>query len=220
MEWLFLGAQFGLDSVRQVFLLFTAILWAVAGLYSGAYLVGHRRDRIFFFLFLLAFSGNVGLILAEDVATFYTFFALMTFSAYGLVVFDGNPRAFRAGRVYIVMAVIGEAMILGAIFLIVRDAPGLLLADLAAVVSESPLRDVIIALTLAGFGVKAGMIGLHMWLPLAHPVAPTPASAVLSGAMIKAGLLGWIHLLPMGAHTSEAWSGIIITLGLAQHSEP
>ncbi len=55
------------------------------------------------------------------------------------------------------------------------------------------------ALLCLGFGVKAGVIGLHVWLPLAHPVAPAPASAVLSGAMIKAGLLGWISVLPLGS---------------------
>ncbi|BBI63441.1 hypothetical protein HSBAA_47470 [Vreelandella sulfidaeris] len=54
------------------------------------------------------------------------------------------------------------------------------------------------ALLFIGFGVKAGVIGVHVWLPLAHPVAPAPASAVLSGVMIKAGLLGWISVLPLG----------------------
>jgi formate hydrogenlyase subunit 3/multisubunit Na+/H+ antiporter MnhD subunit len=60
-----------------------------------------------------------------------------------------------------------------------------------------------------GFGVKAGVIGLHLWLPLAHPVAPTPASAVLSGVMIKAGLVGWLSTLPLGiAGIDEAFQGL------------
>jgi formate hydrogenlyase subunit 3/multisubunit Na+/H+ antiporter MnhD subunit len=212
--WLFLNAHFGLDVPRQIFLLFTSLLYLTAGLYAGAYLDTHRRQRVFVFLYLLTMSGNVGLILAEDIATFYTFFALMTFAAYGLVVFDGTSEAKRAGKVYMVMAVLGEAMILGALFLIVSEAPTLLLADAGEVVAASDYRNIMIALLLGGFGVKAGVVGLHMWLPLAHPVAPTPASAVLSGAMIKAGLLGWMHFLPMGAYDSEVWSVGIIVMGL------
>jgi formate hydrogenlyase subunit 3/multisubunit Na+/H+ antiporter MnhD subunit len=214
IPWLFLEAHLGLDLVRQVFLLFTSLLWATAGLYAGAYLRGQRHERVFYFLYLLAMSGNVGLIVAEDIATFYTFFALMTFAAYGLVVSDRSERAMHAGRVYMVMAVIGEAMILGAVFLTLADADSHLLSSVGQVVAASPYRNVIIFLTLGGFGVKAGMIGLHMWLPLAHPVAPTPASAVLSGAMIKAGLVGWIHFLPLGEYESHVWSAFVIVVGL------
>jgi formate hydrogenlyase subunit 3/multisubunit Na+/H+ antiporter MnhD subunit len=58
------------------------------------------------------------------------------------------------------------------------------------------------------------MIGLHVWLPLAHPVAPTPASAVLSGSMIAAGLLGWLRILPLGEMTLPSWGGIMISAGL------
>lgn len=215
VPWLFLEAQFGLDLIRQVFLLFTSVLWAAAGLYAGAYLHGHPRERVFFFLYMLTMSGNIGLVLAEDIASFYTFFALMTFAAYGLILFDATSRARRAARVYIVMAVIGEAFILGAMLLVIGAAPSMLLSEVSAAVALSSTRDVIILLAFAGFGVKAGVLGLHMWLPLAHPVAPTPASAVLSGAMIKAGLLGWIHFLPLGHHDSEVWSVGIIVLGLA-----
>src|SRR5690606_9904977 len=67
-----------------------------------------------------------------------------------------------------------------------------------AAVAASPSGPIVAGLLLAGFGVKVGAVPLHMWLPLAHPAAPTPASAVLSGAMSTAGLLGWLRVLPFG----------------------
>jgi len=69
-------------------------------------------------------------------------------------------------------------------------------------------------LIFLGFGVKAGVLGLHLWLPLAHPVAPTPASAVLSGVMIKAGLLGWMRFLPLGAEPWPLLGTAALLLGL------
>jgi hypothetical protein len=93
-------------------------------------------------------------------------------------------------------------------------ASGTLLSEVAAGVQHAPHSDAIIALLLAGFGIKAGALPLHVWLPLAHPVAPTPASAVLSGSMIKAGLLGWLRLLPLGAATLPGWGTLLAALGL------
>jgi len=73
---------------------------------------------------------------------------------------------------------------------------------------------VAVALLIAGFGVKAGLPLLHMWLPLAHPIAPAPASAVLSGVMIKAGLLGWLRCLPLGEQALPGAGGALLALGL------
>jgi formate hydrogenlyase subunit 3/multisubunit Na+/H+ antiporter MnhD subunit len=96
------------------------------------------------------------------------------------------------------MALIGEMLLITAFFLIVGANINLSLADVPSVVAGSVRREAIVALVFIGFGIKAGALGLHMWLPLAHPVAPTPASAILSGALIKAGLLGWLRFLPLG----------------------
>jgi hydrogenase-4 component B len=89
----------------------------------------------------------------------------------------------------------------------------LLLAEARAAVAASPSRDLIVLLAFSGFGVKAGAALVHFWLPLAHPVAPVPASAVLSGAMIKAGLLGWLHFLPFGEGDFPGWGALLVTAG-------
>jgi formate hydrogenlyase subunit 3/multisubunit Na+/H+ antiporter MnhD subunit len=72
----------------------------------------------------------------------------------------------------------------------------------------------IVGLLLIGFGIKVGIVPLHVWLPLAHPAAPTPASAVLSGAIIKAGLLGWLRFLPLGEVSQIGWGNLWLSVGL------
>jgi formate hydrogenlyase subunit 3/multisubunit Na+/H+ antiporter MnhD subunit len=215
VPWLLLGAQFGLDATTRVFLFFTSALWLCGGLYARSYLAGDPRRARFTGLFALTCAGNLGLVLAQDIAGFYAFFALMTFSAYGLVVHEPNAAARRAGRVYLVMAVGGEALLLTGFLLLADNARTLDITQAAAALANAPAREAIVGLLLAGFGVKAGAVLLHLWLPLAHPVAPTPASAVLSGAILKAGLLGWLRFLPLGAVALPETGAIVVAAGLA-----
>jgi formate hydrogenlyase subunit 3/multisubunit Na+/H+ antiporter MnhD subunit len=215
LQWALLETHAGLDTIGRVWLFFTALLWTVSGFYARAYHQDDPKALRYALFHLLTLSGNLGLIVAQDAASFYLGFALMTFAGYGLVVHSGGDEARRAGRVYLVMAVVGETMLLAALILAATFSPSLSMHDIAATIAASPRRDLMIALLLAGFGIKAGALPLHMWLPLAHPVAPTPASAVLSGAMIKAGLLGWIRFLPLGAVALPGWSAVIIGLGIA-----
>jgi formate hydrogenlyase subunit 3/multisubunit Na+/H+ antiporter MnhD subunit len=198
-DWLLLGLRLRVaDTVARAFLVLTSCLWLAAGLYGKTYMAGASHRSRFESFFLLTLAGNVGVVLAADVVSFYLFYALMTVAAYGLVVHDRTDAARRAGRVYLVMALGGEMLLLGAFFAIVGPEINTDLRDVPDIVATSPRRDLLVGLLLAGFGVKAGALLLHLWLPLAHPVAPTPASAVLSGAMIKAGLLGWLRFLPIG----------------------
>ena len=211
---LLLGAHFGVDATARIFLLFTALLWTCAGVYAKSYLHHDDTRYRFFAFFLLTMSGNLGLILAQDMVSFYFLFALMTFAAYGVIVHDRSEEAYRAGRVYLSMAVLGEVMIVTALMLIASTTGELRFPTTDAGYTGATTRDLIIALILIGFGIKVGVVPLHVWLPLAHPVAPTPASAVLSGAMIKAGLLGWIRFLPLGQINLPGWSDACITLGV------
>ena len=194
VPWLLLGAQFAFGSLEQWFLLLSAVTWLVAGIYGRGYLTGRRSTTRFYTWFLLAMSGNFGLILAQDVVSFYFFFALMTYAAFGLVVHDRTQDSKRAGRVYITLAVLGEMFIFAGFAMMVAAAGGDLLPG-EIVDGASPLA---LGLLVLGFSVKAGALPVHVWLPLAHPVAPTPASAVLSASMIKAGLLAWMRFLPVG----------------------
>jgi formate hydrogenlyase subunit 3/multisubunit Na+/H+ antiporter MnhD subunit len=214
-SWVLLGADLGLDGTGRVFLLFTALLWLVAGIYARAYLPSPASRKRFFVYFLLAMSGNLGLIVALDIMTYFAFFALMSFASYGLVVHDRTPEAIRAGRVYMMLVIVGEMLLFASMILVMRTSDSLVFDAVGPAVLQSETRNLILLLTLLGFGIKVGAFGLHMWLPLAHPVAPTPASAVLSGAMIKAGLLGWLRMLPLGDAALPLWGGAIVIAGLA-----
>lgn len=210
IEWpgVLLGTTLGLDATGRVFLLFTALVWLLAGVFARGWLRSDAQAARFWACFLAAETGNLGVCLALDAGSFYLLFALMTFAAYGLVVHNGSAEALRAGRVYLTMAVLGEAALVA----------GLLLAAVAAgshrfdALATASLSAPAAALLIAGFGIKVGVPLLHMWLPLAHPVAPVPASAVLSGVMLKAGLLGWLRCLPLGTHALPE-AGLVLMLG-------
>lgn len=211
LPWLVLGTTLELDALGRVYLLFTALLWTFAGVHAAYEMRAGIHARRFASLFLLAMSGNLWLIVAQDLANFYLGFALMGLSSYGLVIHSATPANLHAGQVYLVMALLGEVTLFVALVLIAQQLGGLLPSPEGL----AGLDDLSIALVLLGLGVKAGMAPLHLWLPLAHPAAPVAASAVLSGAMIKVALLGWLRLLPIGVVALPEWSAVLTVAGLA-----
>ena len=214
-QWFLLETHFSLDTPRRILLLLTGILWATSGLFAGSYLKDDTRRSEFSFYFGAAMAGNFGLLISAEAASFYTFFALMTFASYGLVIHSRTPFARQAARIYLVMAIIGELFLITAFYLAVKSAGSMLLADIPPALAEASNGRFIFLLGLIGFGVKVGAIPLYFWLPLAHPAAPAPASAVLSGAMIKAGLVGWMHLAPVGLVEWPSLSLLMVSLGFA-----
>lgn len=198
------GAAWGAENnITQAWLGFSAVLWACASRFAVHDLTGVRKAGRFWLFWLLAMTGNFLLIMAQDVASFYVGFTMMSLSAYGLIVHLPGAKPRQAGRLYVQLAVLGEMLIYAGIMLRVHEAGGtLMLADLQDL-SASPLAA---ALLLIGFGIKAGFWPLHVWLPLAHPAAPAAASAVLSGAMLKAGILGIWQFLPADDPMMQSWS--------------
>jgi multicomponent K+:H+ antiporter subunit A len=206
--WLFFGSVLQLDTVTQPFLMLAAILWFLAALYAAVYMHNDPRKNAFFVFFLLAMCGSFGLILSQDLFGFITFFTLMSLTSYVMIVHKQTPDARLAGRSYMRWLISGEVLLFTAfcyLFWYNEVNAGQLLTD----------QWWLGLLLIIGFGIKAGLFGLHFWLPLAHPVAPIPASAVLSGFMVKAGLLGWIKFMPDFASSSMLLSNVLITLGLS-----
>ena len=212
LDALLLGTQLGLDATGRVFLLLSALAWMSATLYAQTLPSDDPRRGRFFGFFLATAAGNFGVCLAQDLLSFYWLFALMTVSAWPLVLHIGSPMARRAGLVYLAFTVLGETALLMALLLI---SPGgdLALANVPATLAASPWRDTIVTLLLIGFGVKIGVFGLHMSLPLAYEASPIPGAAVLASAMIKVGLLGWLRFLPLG-HALPDWGTVLVLLGL------
>jgi formate hydrogenlyase subunit 3/multisubunit Na+/H+ antiporter MnhD subunit len=211
IPWLLLGSVLGLDETGRIFLAFTSVLWLAAGLYASGSMRADPQGGRFRVFFLLAMTGNLWLIVGRDLVSFYLGFSLMGLASYGLVIHDLTRFSLRAGKVYLVMTLAGELALFAALLLIASHA-GVLAPDPADLVG---LGDLPVALLLFGLAIKAGLVPLHVWLPLAHPAAPVPASAVLSGAMIKVALIGWLRFLPVGEAALTEWGLLLVFTGLA-----
>ncbi len=206
---------FALDMPGAVLLGGAALLWLAAGLYAVFYLKDDPARGTFCVWWLLTLAGSFAVFLVADVASFYLAYALVSFSAYGLATHDDTPEARRAGRVYLALTVLGEALLIAAFVMLassVTDANPLI-RDAVAGLSASPWKEAILLLLLVGFTMKMGLFPLHVWMPLAHAVAPVPGSAVLSGIVVKAGVIGLIRFLPWGESWPD-WGAGLLAVGL------
>lgn len=212
LPWLLLGSELGLDETGQVFLGFSSLLWLVAAVYiagSRDAIAAGGRFRVFF---LLAMAGNLGLIVAQDMVSFYFGFALMGLSAYGLIAQAASRRARRAARTYLAWTIAGELLLFTAIISLAASNGGALSFDALQSIPRSPLT---VLLLIAGFGIKLALPLLHWWLPPVYAVTPAAAVALFSGVMIKAGLLGLLRFLPPGEATPAGWGMLLVVIGAA-----
>lgn len=211
LDEVILGMRLGVDDVSLPFLVLTSLGWGLAGWLARDRLASASRG--FWLGWFLSLSGMALAVMALNVSAFYVGYVAVSLSAYLMVVEARTAAAFRAGRVYLIMAVAGEAAILAAVLIIAGRFGNV---DFAALLQPEAAaeRALPAALFLAGFAVKLGIVPLHFWLPLAHPIAPVPASAILSGVIVKAGLLGWLRLAP-GAGLEQPGTGtFLLVLGL------
>ena len=209
-----LGLTFELDRSGAMLLGASALLWIAAGAYAATNLRGKLESGRFAVWWLMTLTGSLGIFIAADLVSFYLFFTLVSLAAYGLVVFDDTAAARRAGAVYVSLAVLGEALLLMGFVLLAAASPsgGLLLRDAAGALSTSPWRDATMAFLVLGFGLKIGLVPLHVWMPLAYTAAPIPAAAVLSGAAVKAGVV-FIRFLPF-ENPGPGWGTALAAAGL------
>ena len=211
LPWLLLGVELGLDDIGRVFLLFSALLWLIAGLFEAGSESAAGHGARYRFFFLLAMAGNLGLIVAQDTVSFYLGFTLMGLAAYGLIAHPAKRRARQAARRYLAWTIAGELILFVAIVMLTMQHAG----ALAFVnLQSSPPADLVVLLLVIAFGIKLALPGLHLWLPQAYAVAPTSAVAVLSGAMIKAGLLGWLRFLTPADAALAGWGQILMVIGV------
>lgn len=194
----FLRLSLRLDTPGALLLCPAALLWCFAGLWVAGWLRQGAGRLRFLVCWLLTMTGSFGVFAVADLAGFYFFFALVSLPAYGLIVDDDTTAAQRAGAVYIAYAVLGEALLLVGFVLLAAGATdgSLQIRDVMAALPSSPWRIAAIAFTTAGFLFKTGAVPVHVWMPPTYTAAPTPAAAVLSGAAVKAGVIGLLRFLP------------------------
>lgn len=189
-----LTLRFHVDTITTLFGLLAVSMWLLVGCFSFEYM-SHEENRERFFGFYLIVEGTLAaLTMAGNMITYYVFFEAMTLSSFPLVMHEMHKSAIMAGLKYLFYSIAGGFMALFAIFALagvggLNDfAPGGILFESAK--DRMPLILAAAFFLILGFGTKAGMFPMHGWLPTAHPEAPAPASAVLSGVITKMGVLG------------------------------
>jgi len=202
---------FELDRPGALLLGVASLLWIAAGAYAGTYMRDTSSPGRFVACWLMALTGCLGVFVAGDLVSLYAMLAMLTLGASGLVIHDQTPRAWRAGSIYLVLALLAESVLLVGLVMLAGEIPGdsLGVRDAATALATSSQRDLILALLVAGLGTKAGLVPMHVWMPLAHGAAPVPASSVLSGAVVKVGIIGLIRFLPL-SNSLPDW-GLMLT---------
>ena len=209
------GWTYVLDQAGAMMLAACTLLWIIGGFAASRWLAGRKHQPRFALWWLLTLSGSLGVFVAGDLVSFYALYALASLPAYGLIAFEGGDEDRAAGRITLAAALIGEGLVLAAFVLLSVSAAGqgVAIAAVMNALPASPHAAMIIALVVIGFGLKIGMVPLHGWMPLSYSAGPLAATAVLSGATSKAGLIGLIRFLPSDAAMPLA-GALILAAGL------
>lgn len=210
------GLHFTLDGFRSVYILVAAVMWMMTTIFSREYFKHyHNRNRYYLFM-LLTFGATMGVFLSADLYTTFIFFEMMSFTSYVWVAHDEKKASMRAAETYLAVAVIGGMVMLMGLFLLYHTLGSLEIASflkLAEACEDKTMLYVAGACITVGFGAKAGAFPLHIWLPKAHPVAPAPASALLSGILTKSGIFGMLVVSCNLLYGDEGWGRVILLLG-------
>ncbi|MEW6425113.1 MAG: proton-conducting transporter membrane subunit [Bacillota bacterium] len=202
------------DHLSFLLILITALVWFPVSLFSFGYLqkyAGRRDLRIFGALSNLLFLGLVFTFLAGDLVGFLIAWEVTAAVAYLLVNFEfEKPPVVRAGLVMAVMGEVGTLMVMAAFILLANSTGHLDFAGIRQTAAALPagVKNAVFILALAGFGVKAGLVPLQVWLPLAHPAAPGNVSALLSGVILNMGIYGLARVVLDLLGAGPAWWGL------------
>lgn len=205
--------------LSAIFLTVISLVSSLVGVYSIRYLEVYQNTYNRYsthFLMALFVFGMQAVVLANNTFSFLFFWEIMSLSSFFLVLADKSKESFSAAFLYFIMTHLGASAILGG-FLILGN--GSLLFDFSSIATASqalsPLMlSVSFGLLLFGFGSKAGLVPFHVWLPEAHPQAPSNISALMSGLMLKVAIYGFL-IVVLGFSSLPIWSGpVVIGLGL------
>ncbi len=210
------GLHFTFDGFRMIYCAIAGIMWMMTSLMSQQYFEGHHNTARFYVFLVLTLGATMGVFLSADFYTTFIFFEIMSFTSYVWVAHEENNAALNAADTYLAVAVIGGLVMLMGIFGLYHELGTLTFSELPAAAAAYDRKPVLYALgacMLVGFGAKAGAFPLHIWLPKAHPVAPAPASALLSGILTKTGIFG-VLMVTVGLFFHDPnWGEVILIVG-------
>ena len=193
------GIGFTIDGFRIVYVAIAIFMWSMTALFSPEYFKHYDHKKRYYFFFWVTFIALVGVFLSKDLFTTFIFFEIMSFTSYVWVAQDERSASLRAAGTYLAVAVIGGLVMLMGLFLLENGGYNKYLTC---------------GLIFFGFAAKAGVYPLHIWLPKAHPVAPAPASALLSGILTKSGVFGILILSFQMMLGDFNWGCAMLSLGL------
>lgn len=213
------GMRFTAGALRTLLVLLAAILWQASALASPSYFRDGAGSNRYYYYWLLTQGALMGVFLAGDLFTLFVFFEIMSFASYVWVAQNETQEALKAAETYLAIAVVGGMALLAGLLLLHDLLGTLTVGELRrAVETMDPDRRgalyVAGGLCLAGFGAKAGMFPLHIWLPKAHPVAPAPASALLSGILTKSGVFGALIVCRELFWADIPWNRMVLLLAV------
>ena len=190
-----LPVLFKTDGFSRIFMGLVSAMWLASGFVSFEYMRHEENHQRYYLFFLISYGVLNGLGMSGNYLTMYLFYELMTLLTMPMVLHSGTKEAVNAAMKYLFYSIFGASMALLGFFFIytygttIEFTPGGVL-DMAKLAGHEGTMLAVTFCVIVGFGAKAGMFPLHAWLPTAHPVAPAPASAVLSGVITKAGVMG------------------------------
>ncbi|MDI9520721.1 MAG: proton-conducting transporter membrane subunit [Bacillota bacterium] len=210
------GLNLKADGFRSLYVLVAGFMWLMTSLFTPQYFAhGHAHGRYALFT-LLTLGATVGVFLSDDLITAFMFFEILSFTSYCWVIHEETPGARRAGQTYLAIAILGGMSMLMGLMMLHLKTGSLKFDDLNNISKTLSRDDYFLPgiLILIGFGAKAGMFPLHVWLPKAHPVAPAPASALLSGILTKVGVFGILVISSRMFFSDVSWGNLLMLLGL------
>ena len=208
-----MGLHFTIDGFRVIYGVLTTFMWLMSLLASAEYMKHHDHKPRYYVFTGLTYLATMGVFFSADLFTTWVFFEIMSFASYVWVAQEEKKDALRAAGTYLAIAVIGGLAMLMGLVLLYYGAGTLYIDDLNGI-ECTPVIRAAGYLMLVGFGAKAGMFPLHIWLPKAYPVAPAPASALLSGVLTKAGVFGIVILTGRIFVDDLIWGRILLILAL------
>ena len=207
------GLTFAVEGFRCIYAAIATFMWMITGLISPEYFA-HYRNRNRYYLFqLITLGATVAIFLSGDLYTTFVFFEIMSLCSYVWVAQDEKEGSLRAGGTYLTVAVLGGMVLLMGIFLVYHQTGTLMLSQLPEACQGKNLWAAALCM-FVGFAAKAGAFPIHIWLPKAHPVAPAPASSLLSGILTKTGIFGILVISCKMLIFDVYWGAFVLLIGV------
>ena len=209
--------RLAMDGFSLVMLMVVSVVGLCVSLFSVDYMEHYGAKANYYALLLVMIAGMNGLVLATDIFNVYVFLEVAAVASYSLVAFGRGYEELEAAFKYLMLSVVASAAILVSIAVLFGMTGSLSFAGLAKALQElnaGPAVGIAAALFIAGFGLKAALVPFHAWLPDAHPSAPAPISAMLSGLLIKvSGVYALTRLFLNVFGLTPALSTVLMVLG-------